>query len=159
MVRGQRGRDPADFRPGRARLPRSAARRGPENSRRRLGDDVRLGRGFHLGLGRVVYVYDDNHVSIDGPTELALSDDAGKRFEAYGWHTVAVEDGTDLEGIAAALDEAATDPRPSLIKVRTDKGKYTDFSDYLNKVDITACNKGAVQFGHRSTGNGYGIKL
>ena len=40
----------------------------------------------HLGLGRLVYVYDDNHISIDGPTELALSDDAGKRFEAYGWH-------------------------------------------------------------------------
>ena len=40
----------------------------------------------HLGLGRLVYVYDDNHISIDGPTELALSDDPVKRFEAYGWH-------------------------------------------------------------------------
>jgi transketolase len=40
----------------------------------------------HLGLGRLVYIYDDNHITIDGPTELALSDDAGKRFESYGWH-------------------------------------------------------------------------
>ena len=42
----------------------------------------------HLGLGRLVYVYDDNHISIDGPTELAYSDDVPKRFEAYGWHVV-----------------------------------------------------------------------
>ena len=40
----------------------------------------------HLGLGRLIYVYDDNHITIDGPTELALNDDAGQRFEAYGWH-------------------------------------------------------------------------
>ena len=42
----------------------------------------------HLGLGRLVYVYDDNHISIDGPTELAYTDDVPKRFEGYGWHVV-----------------------------------------------------------------------
>ena len=52
----------------------------------------------HLGLGRLVYVYDDNHISIDGPTELALSDDAAKRFEAYGWHV------EDLGEVANDLD-------------------------------------------------------
>jgi transketolase len=74
----------------------------------------------HLRLGKLIGFYDDNRITIDGPTELALSDDAGRRFEAYGWHVQHVEDGNDL----AALDEAivaakATRDRPSLIIVRT----------------------------------------
>ena len=56
----------------------------------------------HLGLGRLVYVYDDNHITIDGPTELALTDDAGKRFEAYGWHVEHLgEIANDLDALEA----------------------------------------------------------
>jgi transketolase len=74
----------------------------------------------HLGLGRLIYLYDDNHISIEGPTELAFSEDVGRRFEAYGWRVQAVEDGTDLEAIAAAIRAAQAERgRPSLIRVRT----------------------------------------
>ncbi len=75
----------------------------------------------HLGLGRMVYVYDDNHVSIDGPTELALGDDPVKRFEAYGWHVQHLgEAAEDLDALEQAILEAkeVTD-RPSLVVVRS----------------------------------------
>ncbi|MBM3662151.1 MAG: transketolase [Actinobacteria bacterium] len=75
----------------------------------------------HLGLGRLVYLYDDNHVSIDGPTELALSDDAAGRFRAYGWHVLELgEAGDDLDALEAAFRAAReVEDRPSLIIVRT----------------------------------------
>jgi transketolase len=75
----------------------------------------------HQGLGRLVYIYDDNHVSIDGPTELSLSDDAAKRFEGYGWHVEAVgEIAEDLDGLEAAVRRAmAVEDRPSLIVLRS----------------------------------------
>jgi len=78
----------------------------------------------HLRLGRMVYVYDDNHVSIDGPTEIALTDDPVKRFEAYGWHVQdlgeASEDLDALEGaIRAGMDEQE---RPSLVIMRSHIG-------------------------------------
>jgi transketolase len=75
----------------------------------------------HLGLGRLVCVYDDNHVSIDGPTELALSDDAATRFRGYGWHVEDLgEAAEDLDGIEAALQRAAAeDGRPSLVILRS----------------------------------------
>ena len=75
----------------------------------------------HLGLGRLVYLYDDNHISIDGPTELALSDDAPGRFRAYGWHVLELgEAGEDLDALEAAFREAReAEDRPSLIIVRT----------------------------------------
>ncbi|MFN7150726.1 MAG: transketolase [Microthrixaceae bacterium] len=78
----------------------------------------------HLGLGRLVYVYDDNHISIDGPTELALSDDAVGRFRAYGWQVIQLgEASEDLEAMEAALREARdTEDRPSLIVVRSHIG-------------------------------------
>ena len=78
----------------------------------------------HLGLGRLVYVYDDNHITIDGTTEIALSDDAGKRFEAYGWHVVqAGEVAEDTEALEAALREGiAEEERPSLIILRSHIG-------------------------------------
>src|SRR5881394_761283 len=61
----------------------------------------------HLGLGRLVYVYDDNHITIDGPTELAYSDDVPRRFEAYGWHVVQLgEAANDVDAIEAALRTA-----------------------------------------------------
>jgi len=75
----------------------------------------------HLGLGRLVCVYDDNHISIDGRTELSLSDDAGSRFEAYGWHVLHLgEAGEDLDALEAGLREAmAVEDRPSLVILRT----------------------------------------
>lgn len=78
----------------------------------------------HLGLGKLIALYDDNHISIDGSTDLAFTEDVGKRFEAYGWHVQHVENGnTDLEAIdrAIAAAKAVTD-KPSLIKVTTTIG-------------------------------------
>jgi transketolase len=86
----------------------------------------------HLGLGKLVMVYDDNHISIDGPTELALSDDAAKRFEAYGWHVEVVgEIAEDVDALEAAVRRGMdVDDRPSLIVLRSHIGypspKYTD---------------------------------
>ena len=78
----------------------------------------------HLGLGRLVVAYDDNHVTIDGPTELALSDDAPARFRAYGWHVVDLgEAADDLDAIEVGLREAmATVDRPSLVVLRSHIG-------------------------------------
>jgi len=78
----------------------------------------------HLGLGRLVYVYDDNHISIDGPTELAYSDDVPERFEAYGWHTEDIgEVANDTEELEAALRRAiAVEDRPSMIVLRSHIG-------------------------------------
>ncbi len=78
----------------------------------------------HLQLGRLVYVYDDNHITIDGPTELAYSDDAGKRFEAYGWHVERVgEVANDVDGLEEAIQRAmAEEDRPSLIILRSHIG-------------------------------------
>ena len=73
----------------------------------------------HLGLGRLIYLYDDNHISIDGSTDLAFTEDRAERFQAYHWHVQTVEDGNDVESIDAAIRAAKADPRPSLICVRT----------------------------------------
>ncbi|PWH15631.1 MAG: transketolase [Anaerolineae bacterium] len=73
----------------------------------------------HLQLGKLVYLYDDNHISIDGPTDLAFTEDRLARFEAYGWHTLQVPDGNDIEAIDRAIQAAKADPRPSIIAVRT----------------------------------------
>src|SRR4051812_10089367 len=74
----------------------------------------------HLKLGKLIYLYDDNHVTIEGFTSLAFSEDVPKRFEAYGWHTSTVEDGNDLEAIEKAVRDAqAVTDRPSLISVKT----------------------------------------
>ena len=78
----------------------------------------------HLGLGRLVAVYDDNHVTIDGPTELALSDDAPARFRAYGWHVLDLgEAAEDLDVIETGIREAmAVEDRPSLVVLRSHIG-------------------------------------
>jgi transketolase len=73
----------------------------------------------HLGLGKLVFLYDDNQVSIDGSTELAFTEDRLARFAAYGWHTQRVANGNDLAAVDAAIQRAREDPRPSLIGVRT----------------------------------------
>ncbi|MDJ0662424.1 MAG: transketolase [Crocosphaera sp.] len=78
----------------------------------------------HWGLGKLIALYDDNHISIDGSTDVAFTEDVSKRFEAYGWHVLHVENGnTDLDGIAKAIEEAkkVTD-KPSMIKVTTTIG-------------------------------------
>ncbi|HEY9909162.1 MAG TPA: transketolase, partial [Thermosynechococcaceae cyanobacterium] len=78
----------------------------------------------HLGLGKLIALYDDNHISIDGSTDIAFTEDVSKRFEAYGWHVQHVEKGnTDLQAIgdAIAAAKAVTD-KPSLIKVTTTIG-------------------------------------
>ncbi|HEV2275685.1 MAG TPA: transketolase [Acidobacteriaceae bacterium] len=73
-----------------------------------------------LALGKMIYLYDDNLISLDGPTELSYSEDVTKRFEAYHWHVQMVEDGNDLEAISKAIEAAqAVTDRPSLIRVRT----------------------------------------
>jgi transketolase len=74
----------------------------------------------HLRLGRLIGFYDDNRITIDGSTDLAYSDDAGGRFEAYGWHVQHVDDGNDLDAIHHAIEAAKHETdRPSLIVVRT----------------------------------------
>jgi transketolase len=78
----------------------------------------------HLGLGKLIALYDDNHISIDGSTNIAFTEDVGKRFEAYGWHVQHVPDGdTNLEAIQQAIEAAkAVTDKPSLIKVTTTIG-------------------------------------
>ena len=76
----------------------------------------------HLRLGRLVMLYDDNLIQLDGPTRMAWSEDVPARFDAYGWHTQRVADGNDVEAIAAAIEAARADERPSLIAVRTHIG-------------------------------------
>jgi transketolase len=76
----------------------------------------------HLQLGKLIYLYDDNMISIEGSTEIAFTENTNKRFESYGWHVQTVRDGTDVEAIDAAIQEAKLDPRPSLIAVKTQIG-------------------------------------
>jgi transketolase len=77
----------------------------------------------HLGLGKLIVLYDDNHISIDGPTDLAFTENRMGRFKAYGWHTQEVSDGNDTGAIARALEEARGEGgRPSIIAVRTHIG-------------------------------------
>ena len=77
----------------------------------------------HLRLGRLAVLYDDNRITIDGPTSLSCSDDAAARFASYGWRVLHVEDGNDLDAIAGALaDTASRDDVPTLIRVRTEIG-------------------------------------
>ncbi len=74
----------------------------------------------HLKLGKLIYLYDDNRVTIEGFTDLAFSENVPKRFEAYGWHTSTVEDGNDLAAIEAAIRDAqSVGDKPSLISVKT----------------------------------------
>ncbi len=74
----------------------------------------------HLGLGRLIMIYDDNQISIEGPTEIAFTEDVQKRFEAYHWHVQKVADGNDTVAIAAAIEAARQETnRPSMIMLRT----------------------------------------
>ncbi|HKR24241.1 MAG TPA: transketolase, partial [Allosphingosinicella sp.] len=76
------------------------------------------GLAGHLGLGRLIVFWDDNHITIDGATDLSTSEDIAARYAAYAWHVVRC-DGLDADSVRAAIDEALADPRPSLIACRT----------------------------------------
>ncbi|MGZ4678437.1 MAG: transketolase, partial [Acidimicrobiia bacterium] len=86
----------------------------------------------HLGLGRLIAIYDDNHITIDGPTELALSDNAAERFRAYGWHVLEIgEAANDTDTLERAIRDAMAEAdRPSLVVLRSHiawpSPKYTD---------------------------------
>lgn len=92
----------------------------------------------HLRLGKLIYLYDSNHISLAGATALTFTENVGKRFEAYGWHTRHVPDGNDTEEVARAIEEARRETRrPSLILVRTHIGygsphKQDNFSAHGN---------------------------
>ena len=76
-----------------------------------------------LGLGKLIYLYDDNHITIEGDTEIAFREDVGKRFEAYGWQVLRVADSEDIDALENAVKEAKADTEhPSLIIVRTHIG-------------------------------------
>ena len=90
----------------------------------------------HLGLGNMIYLYDDNHISIEGNTNIAFNEDVAKRFEAYGWHVQTLEDGNDTEAISQAIQKAREETnRPSLIKIRTHIAYGSP-----NKVDTAAAH-------------------
>jgi len=74
----------------------------------------------HLRLGKLTVLYDDNRITIDGPTSITFTEDVTKRYEAYGWHTLSVEDANDTEAIAAAYQAAVEETeRPSFIRLRS----------------------------------------
>ena len=77
----------------------------------------------HLKLGKVIYLYDDNAISIEGSTALAFSENVGERFQSYGWHVVRISDGNNLDAIHAAVQQAREETeRPSLVMVKTHIG-------------------------------------
>lgn len=80
----------------------------------------------HWGLGKLIVLYDDNSITIDGSTEVAFTEDVLKRYEAYGWHTQQIADGNDVQAIETALRTAKTVDKPSLIAVKTIIGFGTE---------------------------------
>ena len=81
----------------------------------------------HLKLGKIIVLYDDNNIQIDGSTDLAFTEDVGKRYEAYGWQVLSYADGdnADVSGLRALIQQAkATTDKPTMIKVKTTIGKY-----------------------------------
>jgi len=90
----------------------------------------------HLGLGNIVYLYDDNHISIEGNTNITFQEDVAKRFEAYDWHVQEIADGNDIAAIERAVRQAREETaRPSLIKIRTHIAYGSP-----NKVDTAAAH-------------------
>ncbi len=76
----------------------------------------------HFKLGKLIYLYDDNRITIDGSTDLTFSEDRGARFEAYGWQVINVADGNNIDEVNKALSLAKSDQRPTLIICRTHIG-------------------------------------
>src|ERR1700743_786855 len=105
-----------------------------------------------LGLGKLIVFYDDNLISLDGPTELSFTEDVTKRFEAYHWHVQHVADGNDLVAIEAAILAAkAETTKPSLIRVRTVIG-YGSPKAGTNKVHGEALGAEAVKATKKNLG-------
>ena len=102
-----------------------------------------------LGLGKLIVLYDDNLISLDGPTELSFTEDVYKRFESYHWHVQRVADGNDLAGIESAIEAAKAETgRPSLIAVRTvigygspKAGTSKSHGEPLGAADVLAAKK------------------
>lgn len=101
----------------------------------------------HLGLGKLIALYDDNHISIDGSTDLSFTEDVGKRFEAYGWQVITVSGGnTDLKAIEQAIAEAkSVTDKPTLIKVTTTIGFGSPNKANSHDVHGSALGKDEVQ--------------
>ncbi|TRU93137.1 MAG: transketolase [Microcystis novacekii Mn_MB_F_20050700_S1] len=99
----------------------------------------------HWGLGKLIALYDDNHISIDGSTDIAFTEDVSKRFEAYGWHVQHVENGnTDLDAIAKAIAAAkAVTDKPSMIKITTTIGYGSP--NKSNTADVHGAALGATE--------------
>ena len=77
----------------------------------------------HLKLGKLIYLYDNNSITLAGETKLTFTEDVGKRFEGYGWHVLRIDDGNDVEAISRAISAARNETgRPSLISIRTHIG-------------------------------------
>jgi transketolase len=104
----------------------------------------------HLRLGKLIYLYDQNHISLAGATEIDFTENVAKRFEACGWHTRLVSDGNDTQEVASAILEAqAEDERPSLILARTHIGygsprkqdNFTAHGDPLGEEELQATKK------------------
>jgi transketolase len=90
----------------------------------------------HLKLGNLIYLYDDNKITIEGDTSLTFNEDVAERFQAYGWHVQSIADGNDTEAIHAAIINAQNENnRPSLIKIRTHIGFGSP-----NKVDTAGAH-------------------
>jgi len=102
-----------------------------------------------LGLGKLIYLYDDNLISLDGPTSLSYTEDALKRFEAYHWHVQRVADGNDIQAIEAAIAAAKAETgKPSIIAVRTvigygspKAGSNKSHGEPLGAADVAATKK------------------
>jgi transketolase len=104
----------------------------------------------HLGLGKLVYIFDDNHITIDGGTDLSFTEDVQKRFDAYGWHVQTVDDGNDLDAIDEAVEQAkSVTGQPSIIALRTvigygspsKAGKSASHGSPLGEDEIVATKK------------------
>jgi transketolase len=103
----------------------------------------------HLKLGKLIYLYDDNHITIDGGTDIAFTEDRGARFEAYGWYVQEIKDGNNIEEINKAIERAKNDSRPSLIMCRTIigygapnlQGTSKVHGEPLGEVELTAAKE------------------
>jgi len=83
-----------------------------------------------LKLGKLIYLYDDNHITIDGPTDITWTEDIELRFKAHGWHVITVPDGEDLDAIYGAIKAAQDEKeKPSLIRIRTHIGWHSPKQD------------------------------
>lgn len=103
----------------------------------------------HLKLGKLIMLYDSNDISLDGPTSKAFTEDVGKRFEAYGWQHITVEEGNDLESIDRAIEEAKEESeKPTLIEIKTvigfgapNAGSHTVHGAPLGEEGVEAAKK------------------